>query len=274
MLTDLPVPEPVLRFGSFAVILIAMAVLEVALPRRRLAYPKLRRWTTNLSMVALGALVGRALAWTSTVLAVPLVAVAAAEVAARNGFGLLNAWSGGPAWAKIALAIVALDFAIYLQHVASHIVPVFWRFHRMHHADPDFDVTTALRFHPVEIGLSALYKVVWVLALGPPAVAVVLFEVLLNACAMFNHANVALPPPLDRILRRLLVTPDMHRVHHSVHRDEHDSNYGFNLSVWDRMFGTYRGAPRDGHIGMTIGLHDYQSPAPTRIGWSLWLPFR
>jgi len=273
MLTELPVPEPVLRLGCFVVVLIAMAALEAALPRRQLAYSKLRRWTTNLSMVAFGALVGRALAWASSVLAAPLVAVAAAELAARNGWGLLNAWSGGPAWIKVVLAVIVLDFAIYLQHVASHLVPVLWRFHRMHHADVDFDVTTALRFHPVEIALSALYKACWVLVLGPSAVAVVLFEVLLNACAMFNHANVALPGPLDRVLRLLIVTPDMHRVHHSVRPEEHNRNYGFNLSIWDRMLGTYRNQPRGGHTAMTIGLNDYQSPAPTRICWSLWLPF-
>ena len=274
MLNGLPVPEPVLRFGTFSLVLLAMALLETIWPRRQLLYPKLRRWTTNLSIVAFGVLVGRALAWGSTVLAAPLVAVAAAEVAASNGWGLLNAWSDGPVWAKFVLAVIALDFAIYLQHVVSHLVPVLWRFHRMHHADVDFDVTTALRFHPVEIGLSALYKAAWVLALGPSAAAVVVFEVLLNACAMFNHANVALPQPLDRVLRLLVVTPDMHRVHHSVRPEEHNSNYGFNLSIWDRLCGTYRSQPRDGHLAMTIGLASYQSPAPTRIGWSLWLPFR
>lgn len=274
MMTALPISEPILRFGMFASVLVVMATLEALFPKRRRLYPKARRWITNLSMVAFGGLVGRALAWLSSIIAAPLVAVAAAEYAAAHGLGLLNAWSSGPAWAKVLVAILVLDFAIYLQHVASHLVPVLWRFHRMHHADVDFDVTTAIRFHPVEIALSMLYKVAWVLVLGPSAVAVVAFEVILNACALFNHANLALPLPLDRVLRLVLVTPDMHRVHHSVHSDEHDSNFGFNLSIWDRLFGTYRGAPRGGHDGMTIGLGAYQSSEPTRLGWSLCLPFR
>lgn len=265
--------EPVLRLSAFASVFIAMALLERAFPKRKLQFSAGSRWTTNLTMVALGALVVRALAWLSTVLAVPLVAVAAADLAARNHWGLL-AWSGLPPWAQIVIAVVVLDFAIYLQHVVSHRIPVLWRFHRMHHADVDFDVTTAVRFHPVEIGLSALYKVFWVLALGPPAVAVVLFEGLVNACAMFNHANLDLPAPLDRVLRLLIVTPDMHRVHHSVLRHEHDTNFGFNLSIWDRLFATYTRAPSHGHRGMTIGLPAYQSVEPTKLGWSLAVPFR
>ena len=167
-----------------------------------------------------------------------------------------------------------LDFAIWLQHLGSHTIPALWRIHRVHHADVDIDVTTALRFHPVEIGLSMLYKVVWVLLLGPPAGAVVLFEVILNGGAMFNHANFALPARLDRALRALVVTPDMHRVHHSVIPGEHHSNYGFNLSIWDRSFRTYTAQPEKGHLAMTIGLADFQSDRPSQLGWSLGLPFR
>lgn len=269
----LPFNETYVRLGTFAAVLVAMALLEALLPRRRRIFPRLVRWPTNLAIVGLGALVARGLAFGAAHVAVPLVAVGAAAYAARHDIGLFNTLSW-PGWLEIVLALVVLDFAIWLQHWISHAVPAFWRLHRVHHADRDFDVTTALRFHPVEIGLSMLYKVGWVMVLGAPALAVVLFEVILNGLAMFNHANVALPRRLDAALRLLVVTPDMHRVHHSVHRGEHHANFGFNLSIWDRLFRTYVAAPRDGHEGMTIGLPEYQSDGPQRLGWSLRLPFR
>ena len=261
--------EPVIRFGAFAGIFVVMALLEMAIPKRELSAPKGRRWLTNLSMVGFGIATTRLMG----LIAQPLVAVGAAMVAEANGWGLFNLVAL-PGWFEILAAVVILDFAVWLQHVASHKIPVLWRLHRMHHADVDIDCTTGLRFHPAEIGLSMLYKVVWVLLLGPAAVAVVIFEVILNAGAVFNHANVALPRWLDTGLRLAIVTPDMHRVHHSIVRREHDSNYGFNLSIWDRIFGTYTDQPEHGHTGMTIGLSDYQEPGPTRIGWSLVLPFR
>jgi sterol desaturase/sphingolipid hydroxylase (fatty acid hydroxylase superfamily) len=179
-----------------------------------------------------------------------------------------------PDWIKILIALVMLDLAIWAQHLASHKIPVLWRLHQVHHADRDIDVTTAIRFHPVEIGLSMLWKMAVVIPLGASPLAVFLFEVILNGCAMFNHANIGLPRLLDWVLRLAIVTPDMHRVHHSVLRPEHDSNYGFNLSVWDRLFGTYTAQPKDGHLGMRIGLNPYQTTAPTHFGWSLWLPFQ
>lgn len=261
------ISEPALRLTVFIIVLLALAALELFSPRRSLIAPKARRWLTNLSIVAIGSLLVRAMA----AVAVPLVAVAAAIFAARNGIGLFNlvAW---PAWLEVAVALIVLDLAIWVQHWASHKVPLFWRLHRMHHADRDVDVTTALRFHPFEIALSMLWKIVCVLALGASPVAVILFEVILNGCAMFNHANLKLPAALDRILRLVLVTPDMHRVHHSVLRREHDSNYGFNLSLWDRVFGTYVPQPRDGHEAMQLGLPEYQSDGPTRLWWSLRLP--
>jgi sterol desaturase/sphingolipid hydroxylase (fatty acid hydroxylase superfamily) len=205
-------------------------------------------------------------------LAVPVAAVAAAFFAKEQGIGLLNQvdW---PYWLKVAIALLVLDLAIWAQHLASHKLPIFWRLHQVHHADRDIDVTTAVRFHPVEIALSMLWKIVVVVPLGASPFAVFLFEVILNACAMFNHANIALPAWLDRFLRLFVVTPDMHRVHHSVFRSEHDRNYGFNLSVWDRLFGTYLAEPKQGQLGMQIGLPPYQNEAPTRLGWSLWLPF-
>ncbi|MDX2287322.1 MAG: sterol desaturase family protein [Hyphomicrobiaceae bacterium] len=260
--------EPVLRLSIFLGILGTMALLEVLAPRRALSQPRSSRWLTNFSIVALDSLLVRLMG----ALAVPLAAVAAALYAEANGLGLLNL-TDWPWWIELLIALVVLDLAIWFQHVASHKVPLFWRLHRMHHADVDIDVSTAIRFHPIEIGLSMIWKIVCVLALGPSAAAVVAFEVILNACAMFNHANVRLPLWLDRVVRLAIVTPDMHRVHHSVHRHEHDSNYGFNLSIWDRLFGTYTPQPKDGHDGMTIGLLPYQTAEPTKLWWSLSLPF-
>ena len=257
-----------IRFAIFAGVFLAMALIELLWPKRELLVSKRKRWLTNIGISATGTLLLRLMAAT----AVPVAAVAAAFYAETHQVGLLSqvAW---PAWIKIAVALVVLDLAIWAQHWASHKVPLFWRLHQVHHADRDIDVTTAVRFHPVEIGLSMLWKIAVVVPLGAAPLAVFLFEVILNACAMFNHANIALPAWFDGILRLFIVTPDMHRVHHSILRREHDSNYGFNLSIWDRLFGTYTAEPEAGHQGMTIGLMPYQSAAPTRFGWSLWLPF-
>jgi sterol desaturase/sphingolipid hydroxylase (fatty acid hydroxylase superfamily) len=263
------ISETAFRLAAFLAVFAIMAALELLIPKRRLKAQKSRRWLTNLAIVGLDSLLVRLMAS----LAVPLAAVAAAFYAERQGFGLLN-WIDWPAWLETVLALAALDFALWLQHLASHKVSLLWRLHQMHHADVDIDVTTAIRFHPIEIGLSVLWKIVWVLALGASPLAVLLFEVILNGAAMFNHANVALPKRLDAILRTAIVTPDMHRVHHSVVRREHDSNYGFNLSVWDRLLGTYTAQPEKGHEAMTIGLAPYQTADPTRIGWSLALPFK
>ncbi len=268
--------ELTLRLSVFIAVFLIMALLEVGLPKRELTAPKARRWFTNLSIIGIDGLVVRIMAWLPQLLGVaiiPIAAVATAVWAEGRGIGLFNVLAL-PGWLEIALAVVILDFAIWLQHVISHKVPVFWRLHQVHHADVDIDLTTGLRFHPVEIALSMVYKMVWVIVLGPSAVAVVLFEVILNAGAMFNHANVALPSGLDRVLRRAIVTPDMHRVHHSIVGREHNSNYGFNLSIWDRLFGTYIDQPKEGHHGMTIGLSAYQSEAPTTLSWSLLIPFR
>lgn len=264
--------ELLIRLGFFVGAFVVMAAAETLWPRRHLVLGRMKRWPTNLGIIVLGSLLVRLLASLATLLAVPLIAVAAAVFAARNGWGLLNlvAW---PSWLEDALAFVVLDFAIWLQHLLAHRIPILWRLHRMHHADRDIDVTTALRFHPLEIGLSMLYKVVWVLVLGAPADAVIAFEVILNALAMFNHANVALPARAEPFLRALLVTPDMHRVHHSVRASEHHANFGFNLSIWDRLFATYVAQPRDGHAGMTIGLPEFQTATPAHLGWCLALPF-
>jgi len=260
--------DGLIRLAIFASVFVLMALIELGWPKRRLIVSKRRRWFTNIGISVAGTLLLRLMA----MLAVPIAAIAAAFYAQAHHLGLLNQVSW-PEWIKVVVALLVLDLAIWVQHLASHKVPLFWRLHQVHHADRDIDVTTAVRFHPVEIALSMLWKIVVVVPLGAPPLAVFLFEVILNACAMFNHANIALPQWLDRILRLLVVTPDMHRVHHSVLRREHNSNYGFNLSLWDRLFRTYTAQPEGGHQGMTIGLPPYQSEAPTRFGWSLWLPF-
>ncbi len=264
--------EGVLRLAAFASVFVVVAMLEQLLPRRNPTVSKASRWTTNLAFAGLGSIAVRLLGQLAQLIAVPLVATAAAIVAARSSIGFFN-WTAWPEAIEIALAVIVLDAAIYLQHVASHKIPLLWRLHRVHHADVDLDLTSGVRFHPVEIALSMLYKVVLVLLLGPAALAVVVFEVVLNGSAMFNHANLRLPLWLDRVLRLVVVTPDMHRIHHSVLRHEHDTNYGFNLSVWDRLLGTYTVEPQQGQLGMKIGLDEFPAPAPSRLWWSLKLPF-
>ncbi len=257
--------EPFIRMGFFLAVLAAMMVWEAASPRRRREIPRLLRWSSNLGIVVLDTLVVR--------LVFPLVAVGLALLAEERGWGLLNALQA-PGWVAFLVSLLALDLAIYLQHVMFHAVPAFWRLHRMHHADLEFDVTTGLRFHPLEILLSMAIKLAVVAALGPPAVAVLVFEVLLNATSMFNHANVRIPLGLDRRLRWLVVTPDMHRVHHSIHPNETNSNFGFNLPWWDRLFGTYRDQPRDGHDDMTIGIEQFRTRRDLRLDRMLVQPLR
>jgi sterol desaturase/sphingolipid hydroxylase (fatty acid hydroxylase superfamily) len=256
-----------LRLVIFLILFAAFALLERVSPRRVPLHARGHRWATNGAIMVLGAVLLRGLA-----VLLPLLAVGAALDAGQLGWGLFNTLQWNP-WVEGALAFLILDLAIWTQHLVTHKVPVLWRFHRVHHADGDFDVTTAIRFHPIEIAASMLLKIAVIYALGPAAIAVVVFEVALNGTALFNHANLALPRWLDGALRRVLVTPDMHRVHHSTIRAEHNSNFGFCLSVWDRIFRTYRAQPAQGHDAMTIGL-DWQDDRPSRLGWSLLLPFR
>lgn len=258
--------ELIYRLGTFLGLFAAFAVAEALVPRRRRIVARGRRWVTNWAITVLNSIMLRLMA-----IGLPLLAVGAALDAADRGIGLFNRLEL-PGWAELVLAVLILDFAIWGQHLVTHKVPILWRLHRVHHADRDMDVTTALRFHPVEIALSMLLKIGVVYLLGPSAVAVVLFEIILNGTAMFNHANLALPAAVDRVIRLVLVTPDMHRVHHSDRRDEHDSNFGFALSLWDRLFRTYVPQPAQGHDGMTVGLK-WQDARPARLGWSLKLPF-
>ncbi len=258
--------EAAIRLTVFIGLFALFAAVEAWAPRRDRRQTRAKRWVTNWGIILIDTLTLRAMA-----IFLPLLAVGAAVDAQANGWGLFNAvdW---PVTLEVLIAILVLDFVIWAQHLITHKIPILWRLHRVHHADVDIDVTTAIRFHPIEIALSMVLKIGVVYLLGPSALAVILFEILLNGTAMFNHANIRLPLGLDRALRTVLVTPDMHRVHHSVNREEHDSNYGFALSIWDRMFGTYIAQPKDGHEAMDIGL-EWQDERPAQLGWSLALPF-
>ncbi|MSO91883.1 MAG: sterol desaturase family protein [Rhodospirillales bacterium] len=256
--------EPTIRLACFAGVLLAMMAWEVLAPKRPLSQPRALRWTGNIGVVLAGTLLVRVV--------FPLGATAVAALAAERGIGLFNV-APVPFPLAVVLSVLILDLAVYGQHVASHHVPMFWRLHRMHHADLDFDTTTGVRFHPIEIALSLAVKMAMILATGAPAFGVFVFEVLLNATSLFNHGNVRMPSALDRALRRVVVTPDMHRVHHSVHAREHDSNFGFNLPWWDRLFGTYRDQPEAGHEKMTIGLPIFREPRELWLHRMLAQPF-
>lgn len=264
-MTGAGVSYDTIRLGVFGMVLIAMMVAEAAAPRRRLRYARLIRWPNNIGLTVISSLLTR--------LVVPVAGVALAATAQAGGFGVFNRIALPP-WVEVAIAVALLDLVIYGQHRLFHAVPWLWRFHRMHHSDPDFDVTTALRFHPIEIWLSALIKLAAIAAIGAAPLAVLMFEVVLNATAMFNHSNTALPRWLDQALRPILVTPDMHRVHHSVVPQETNSNFGFNLPWWDRLFGTYRAQPIAGHRDMVIGLGTFSTARDQRIDQLLVQPVR
>lgn len=256
--------ELVIRFACFSGVLLVMALWESLAPRRHLNVRKGWRWASNLGLVALNTLVLRLL--------IPAGAIGMALLARERGWGLFNV-TEMPAWLAVLLSVVVLDFAIYVQHVLFHAVPLLWRLHMVHHADLDFDVTTGIRFHTVEILLSMGIKMAVVVLLGAAALGVLLFEVLLNVTSMFSHGNVRLPLWIDRVLRLFVVTPEMHRVHHSIVPRETNSNFGFNLPWWDFLFGTYRAQPAAGHEGMTIGLSQFRDERVDRLPWMLALPF-
>ena len=257
--------EPLFRVLAFSGTLVALVVWELLAPRRRQQLGRAARWPSNLGIVVFDTVLARLLA--------PITAVGLALVCDANRWGLFHVLAL-PTWVSVLLAFLALDVAIYLQHVMFHAVPVLWRLHRMHHADQDIDVTTGVRFHPIEILLSLGIKLGVVAALGPPAIAVLLFEVLLNATSMFNHSNIGMPLWLDRALRWIVVTPDMHRVHHSIAIRETNSNFGFNLPWWDRLFGTYRDQPDAGHENMIIGIRQFREAGEQRLDRMLTQPFR
>lgn len=256
--------EPAIRLSFFLGIFSLMVVWEVAMPRRARALTRRVRWPSNLGIVAFNTVLLR--------LVVPTTAVGLALLSQEQSWGLFNNLAI-PFWLSIGLSVLLLDLAIYLQHVMFHAVPALWRLHRMHHADLDFDVTTGARFHPIEIVLSMGIKLAVIVVLGAPAIAVLIFEVALNATSMFNHGNVRIAPRVDGLLRLLVVTPDMHRVHHSVLPDETNSNFGFNLPWWDRLLGTYRAQPVAGHDGMTIGIEQFRTSRDQWLDRMLVQPF-
>jgi sterol desaturase/sphingolipid hydroxylase (fatty acid hydroxylase superfamily) len=256
--------EVSIRLGFFFSIFMIVAIWEVLAPKRSLSVSKVQRWYSNLSIVVINSLVVR---WIF-----PFLAVGLAIEAQKRGWGLFNNIEIG--WGlHLILSILVLDFVIYLQHAMFHFIPLLWRLHRMHHTDLDYDVTTGSRFHPIEIVLSMVVKLAAVAALGPLPVAVIIFETLLNGAAMFNHGNIKIPGKLDRFIRWFIVTPDMHRVHHSVIRSETDSNFGFNVPWWDRLFGTYQDQPRAGHAQMTIGIELFRNPKYLHLHWLMMIPF-
>jgi len=259
-LNQMPAIGLAIMAGTFVLLL----VVERLTPIRRYVLPKPHRWFTNLALFAIDTAAVRLL--------IPLAMVGAAVLASERGWGLFNAIEA-PAWLAFAATLLALDFALYVQHWATHRIPLLWRLHRVHHTDRDFDVTTAARFHPGEILLSMAYKSALVIALGAPTLAVFVFEVGFAAATLFTHANFALPAKFDHALRNLIVTPDMHRIHHSARVEETNSNYGTALTLWDRMFGTYRAQPHDPQQNMTIGLEEWQDERPAQLGFALIQPF-
>jgi len=264
-MSDILANEPLIRLIAFGGIFAAMTAWEILAPRRVQEIGRGRRWPSNIAIVVLDTALVR--------LIFPMTAVGVALLAEAKSWGLFYAFGLSP-WVAVPLGVVLLDLAIYLQHVLFHAVPALWRLHRMHHADLEFDVTTGARFHPIEILLSMGIKLGVIAALGTPAVAVLVFEVLLNATSMFNHSNVRMPTWLDGIIRWIVVTPDMHRVHHSIVARETNSNFGFNLPWWDRLFGTYRDQPAAGHDAMTIGIEQFRDPGEQRLDHMLTQPFR
>ena len=261
----MPINEATIRLVAFIGVFTAMAVWEAAAPRRPRSQTRLTRWPSNLGIVVLNTALLRIL--------LPATAVSLALLGTHRAWGLLNNLPL-PSWTTVVASVILLDLAIYLQHVMFHAAPALWRVHRMHHADLDFDVTTGARFHPIEIILSMLIKFGVVAALGAPAAGVLVFEVILNATSMFNHGNIRLPVGFDRWLRWFVVTPDMHRVHHSIVIAETNSNFGFNLSWWDRLLGTYRDQPIAGHDGMVIGIEQFRAPRELWLDRMLLQPFR
>jgi len=257
--------EPLIRVVAFVAVFAALALAEALAPRRRQAYRRGERWPHNIGLLLVDVAVLR--------IAAPGAAIAVAAAGEARGWGLLNMVEA-PGWLAVIAAVVLLDLAIYFQHVTFHAVPTLWRLHRVHHTDLDFDLTTGARFHPVEILISTAVKCAAVAAIGAPVLGVLAFELLLNATAMFNHANLRLPARLDAALRALVVTPDMHRVHHSALYNETNSNFGFNLPWWDRLFGTYRAQPSAGHEAMTIGVDAFRSAHELRLPRLLLQPLR
>ncbi|MDA8741373.1 sterol desaturase family protein [Amylibacter sp.] len=259
--------DTILRLTFFLSILIILIMAEILLPKKKRIHHRKDRWITNGLITLIN---------TASVnivhIAIPLIAIVAAVDVSNGKMGLFNIINF-PIWIEIILTVIILDLIIWGQHFLSHKIPFVWRFHRMHHTDRDLDVTTAVRFHPFEIIFSMFIKITAIYILGASAIAVIIFEIMLNGMAMFNHANLRIPLRIENILRKFIVTPDLHRIHHSIYIDEHNKNFGFSLSIWDKIFKCYLDQPRDGHKDMKLGLK-WQNDKPTKLGWSLWIPFK
>ena len=259
--------DTILRLTFFLSILIILIMAEILLPKKKRIHNRKDRWITNGLITLIN---------TASVnivhIAIPLIAIVAAVDVSNGKMGLFNIINF-PIWIEIILTVIILDLIIWGQHFLSHKIPFVWRFHRMHHTDRDLDVTTAVRFHPFEIIFSMFIKITSIYILGASAIAVIIFEIMLNGMAMFNHANLRIPFRIENILRKFIVTPDLHRIHHSIYIDEHNKNFGFSLSIWDKIFKCYLDQPRDGHKDMKLGLK-WQNDKPTKLGWSLWIPFK
>lgn len=259
--------DTILRLTFFLSILIILIMAEILFPKKKRIHNRKDRWITNGLITLIN---------TASVnivhIAIPLIAIVAAVDVSNGKMGLFNIINF-PIWIEIILTVIILDFIIWGQHLLSHKIPFVWRFHRMHHTDRDLDVTTAVRFHPFEIIFSMFIKITSIYILGASAIAVIIFEIMLNGMAMFNHANLRIPFRIENILRKFIVTPDLHRIHHSIYIDEHNKNFGFSLSIWDKVFKCYLDQPRDGHKDMKLGLK-WQNDKPTKLGWSLWIPFK
>ena len=256
--------ELFIRLSIFVLVFLILCVLEIIYPRRKLAISKPLRWGNNWAISIFNAIFLK--------LTFPVLGVAAAIYAEANHWGLFNILSL-PLWVEVLIFVILFDLIIYLQHRLFHFIPLFWRLHRMHHTDLDYDVTTGTRFHPLSIWLSMLFKLALVIVIGPPAIAVLVSEVLLNVTSMFNHSNIHIPTSIDKLLRLIVVTPDMHRVHHSVRGSEQSQNFGFNFPWWDRLFGTYLEQPEEGHENMVIGLQGYTEQQAIKFHWLLIQPF-
>jgi len=259
--------DTILRLTFFLSILIILIMAEILFPKKKRIHNRKDRWITNGLITLIN---------TASVnivhIAIPLIAIVAAIDVSNGKMGLFNIINF-PIWIEIILTVIILDFIIWGQHLLSHKIPFVWRFHRMHHTDRDLDVTTAVRFHPFEIIFSMFIKITSIYILGASAIAVIIFEIMLNGMAMFNHANLRIPFRIENILRKFIVTPDLHRIHHSIYIDEHNKNFGFSLSIWDKIFKCYLDQPRDGHKDMKLGLK-WQNDKPTKLGWSLWIPLK
>lgn len=259
--------DTILRLTFFLSILIILIMAEILFPKKKRIHNRKDRWITNGLITLIN---------TASVnivhIAIPLIAIVAAIDVSNGKMGLFNIINF-PIWIEIILTVIILDLIIWGQHFLSHKIPFMWRFHRMHHTDRDLDVTTAVRFHPFEIIFSMFIKITSIYILGASAIAVIIFEIMLNGMAMFNHANLRIPFRIENILRKFIVTPDLHRIHHSIYIDEHNKNFGFSLSIWDKIFKCYLDQPRDGHKDMKLGLK-WQNDKPTKLGWSLWIPFK